>query len=82
MSGRDCTRVAREDPSRRSSHATPTNDSPGTRNNHLDDRFPFLRDPAVDAINWRAEHAIRPAIVTRKEWGGNRIWAGAEVQSI
>jgi transposase len=32
----------------------------------------FLGDPAVDATNWRAEHAIRPAVVTRKVCGGNR----------
>ncbi|MCP4787233.1 MAG: transposase [Fuerstiella sp.] len=34
--------------------------------NHLDDLFTFLRDPAVDATNWRAGHAIRPAVVNRK----------------
>ena len=50
--------------------------------NHLDDLFTFLRDPAVDATNWRAEQAIRPAVVNRKVWGGNRTWTGAEVQSI
>lgn len=50
--------------------------------NHLDDLFTFLRDPLVDATNWRAEQAIRPAVVNRKVWGGNRTWNGAEVQSI
>jgi transposase len=50
--------------------------------NHLDDLFTFLRDPAVDATNWRAEQAIRPAVVNRKVWGGNRNWNGAEVQAI
>tara|TARA_R110002072_G_scaffold287242_2_gene452761 strand:+ start:122031 stop:123413 length:1383 start_codon:yes stop_codon:yes gene_type:complete len=49
---------------------------------HLDDLFTFLRDPTVDATNWRAEQAIRPAVVNRKVWGGNRTWTGAEVQSI
>lgn len=39
--------------------------------------FTFLRIPGVEATNWRAEHAIRPAVVTRKVWGGNRTWAGA-----
>src|SRR4051794_9234867 len=34
----------------------------------------FLFDPTIDATNWRAEHAIRPAVVTRKVWGGNRTW--------
>jgi transposase len=31
----------------------------------------------VQATNWRAEHAIRPAVVCRKAWGGNRTWTGA-----
>jgi transposase len=41
----------------------------------------LLRDDdgvRVQATNWRAEHAIRPAVVCRKAWGGNRTWAGAE----
>ncbi|MBI1313191.1 IS66 family transposase, partial [bacterium] len=50
--------------------------------NHLDDLFTFLRDPLVDATNWRAEQAIRPAVVNRKVWGGNRTWNGAETQAI
>ena len=36
----------------------------------------FLFDPTIDATNWRAEHAIRPAVVTRKVCGGNRSWRG------
>jgi transposase len=39
--------------------------------------FTFLAQPGVQATNWRAEHAIRPAVVTRKVWGGNRTWTGA-----
>ena len=42
--------------------------------------FTFLRNPAVDATNWRAEQAIRPAVVTRKVCGGNRSWRGAATQ--
>ena len=34
--------------------------------------FTFLGDPAIDATNWRAEHAIRPAVAMRKVCGGNR----------
>ena len=34
--------------------------------------FAFLWDPSVEATNWRAEQAIRPAVVTRKVCGGNR----------
>ena len=39
--------------------------------------FSFLFDPAVDATNWRAEHALRPAVVNRKVSGGNRTAPGA-----
>jgi transposase len=45
--------------------------------------FTFLTaDPAlgVDATNWRAETGIRPAVVNRKVWGGNRTWRGAITQ--
>ena len=42
----------------------------------------FLFDPSIDATNWRAEQAIRPAVVTRKVCGGNRSWAGADSQQI
>lgn len=44
--------------------------------------FTFLRHPDVDATNWRAEQAIRPAVVNRKVWGGNRTDAGARAQSV
>lgn len=42
----------------------------------------FLGDPAIDATNWRAEHAIRQAVVTRKVCGGNRTARGAATQQI
>ena len=41
--------------------------------------FTFLERPGVQATNWRAEQAIRPAVVIRKVWGGHRTWAGARV---
>jgi transposase len=44
--------------------------------------FTFLTEPGVAATNWRAEQALRPAIVNRKSWGGNRTDAGARVQQI
>lgn len=44
--------------------------------------FTFLQFEGVDATNYKAEQAIRPATVNRKVWGGNRTDAGAEVQSI
>ena len=44
--------------------------------------FTFLKYPGeIDATNWRAEQAIRPAVVNRKVWGGNRTWNGAHAQS-
>jgi transposase len=45
--------------------------------------FSFLFDPALDATNWRAEHALRPAVVTRKTCGGgNRTARGAVTQQV
>jgi len=45
--------------------------------------FSFLVDPALDATNWRAEQAIRPAVITRKvNGGGNRTPQGAQTQQV
>ena len=44
--------------------------------------FWFLFDPNIDATNYRAEQAIRPAVVNRKVWGGNRTWVGANTQGV
>lgn len=45
--------------------------------------FTFLLEPeAIDATNWRAEHALRPAVVTRKVCGGNRSARGAQTQQV
>jgi transposase len=44
--------------------------------------FWFLIDPAIQATNHWAEQAIRPAVVNRKVWGGNRTWLGATAQTI
>jgi hypothetical protein len=44
--------------------------------------FTFLRVPGVQATNWRAEQAIRSAVVTRKSWGGNRTWTGADTWQV
>jgi transposase len=53
---------------------------------HLDHEWPalfsFLHDADIDATNWRAEQAIRPAVVQRKVCGGNRTWVGAQTQQI
>jgi transposase len=54
--------------------------------NHLwrerDALFTFLICPGLEATNWRAEQAIRPMVVTRKVWGGNRTSRGAHTQGI
>jgi len=42
--------------------------------------FSFLTIDGVDATNWRAEQGVRPAVVNRKVWGGNRSDPGAETQ--
>ena len=45
--------------------------------------FSFLFDPTLDATNWRAEHALRPAVITRKTCGGgNRTAHGADSQQV
>jgi transposase len=44
--------------------------------------FWFLIDPTIDATNYRAEQALRPAVVNRKVWGGNRTWVGAWAQGV
>jgi hypothetical protein len=44
--------------------------------------FPFLNCPGLEAPNGRAEQALRPMVVARKGWGGNRTARGAQTQSI
>ncbi len=43
--------------------------------------FTFLHDPEVEATNWPAEQAIRPAVLYRKVSGGNRSHKGAETHA-
>ena len=50
--------------------------------NHRDEWFTFLSHPEVEPTNWEVEQAIRPAVVNRKVWGGNRTWAGAHAQEV
>jgi transposase len=47
---------------------------------HLEQWFTFVFDPGIEPTNWKAEQAIRPAVVNRKVWGGNRTTAGAHAQ--
>jgi transposase len=49
---------------------------------HLDEWFTFLSHPEVEPTNWEVERAIRPAVVNRKVWGGNRTWAGARAPEV
>jgi transposase len=49
---------------------------------HRDDLLTFLRQPRLDATNWRAELAIRFGVILRKVWGGSRTWPGARAQSV
>lgn len=44
--------------------------------------FVFLDRPELEATNWPAEHAIRPAVVNRKSCGGNRTPRGAHTQAV
>ena len=49
---------------------------------HAEHWFQFLEAPSLPATNHHAEQALRPAVVNRKVWGGNRTEAGAEAQGI
>lgn len=49
---------------------------------HDPDFFTFLFWPGLDATNWRAELAMRFAVMLRKVWGGNRTWHGAKTQAV
>jgi hypothetical protein len=54
----------------------------GHLRNERESLLTFLDTPDVQATNWRAEQAIRPAVVNRKHWGGNRTRQGAETQQM
>jgi transposase len=49
---------------------------------HLEQWFSFVFDPLIEPTNWKAEQAIRPAVVNRKVWGGNRTRLGADTQQV
>lgn len=44
--------------------------------------FTFLTIEGVEATNWHGEQAVRPCVVNRKTFGGNRTDAGARTQGI
>src|SRR5262249_54283057 len=49
---------------------------------HFEQWFAFVFNPRIEPTNWKAEQAIRPAVVNRKVWGGNRTTAGARAQGV
>ena len=42
----------------------------------------FLNEENLEATNWPAEQAIRPAVVNRKVFGGKRTWTGAHALEV
>jgi transposase len=44
--------------------------------------FTYLTTDGVDATNWKGETGVRPCVVNRKTWGGNRTWDRAKTQSV
>src|SRR6266571_438366 len=44
--------------------------------------FTFLYCPGLEATNNAAERALRPLVVARKNWGGNRTEKGARAQAV
>jgi len=49
---------------------------------HRDELLTFLYEPDIEATNWPAEQAVRPLVVNRKVFGGNRTAAGGHAQEI
>lgn len=49
---------------------------------HRGQLLTFLYEEDLEAANWPAEQAIRPAVVNRKVFGGNRTWTGAHALEI
>ena len=67
--------------------ARPTgNDANRRLLNHLAHQAPhlftFLTVEGVAATNWHGEQAVRPCVVNRKTFGGNRTTAGARTQGV
>ena len=49
---------------------------------HRGQLLTFLYEEDLEATNWPAEQAIRPAVVNRKVLGGNRTWTGAHALEV
>lgn len=50
--------------------------------NHREEILTFLYEPDLEATNWPAEQAVRPLVVNRKVFGGNRTPAGGHAQEV
>jgi len=49
---------------------------------HRQEILTFLYEPDIEATNWPAEQAVRPLVVNRKVFGGNRTPAGGHAQEV
>jgi transposase len=49
---------------------------------HRDELFVFVERPDVEGTSWPADQAIRPAVVNRKVFGGNREPSGARALEV
>jgi transposase len=49
---------------------------------HADALFTFLAIDGVEATDWQGEQAVRPCVVNRKTFGGNRTDTGARTQGV
>lgn len=50
--------------------------------NQADALFTFLTVEGIPATNFRGEQGVRPCVVNRKTFGGNRTWVGAQTQGV
>ena len=50
--------------------------------NHREEILTFLYEPDLEATNWPAEQALRPLVVNRKVFGGNRTPTGGHAQEV
>jgi transposase len=49
---------------------------------HREEILTFLYEPDIEATHWPAEQAVRPLVVNRKIFGGNRTASGGHAQEI
>ena len=49
---------------------------------HRDQILTFLYEPDIEATNWPVEQAVRPLVVNRKVFGGNRTSSGGHAHEV